>query len=287
MSQIILSRHTYESCKEEFIAFRNANRDTIRDAAYFDWRYSGRPNERKPIIIWAENGKGEKIGALSLIPHHYIIDNNVASVGLLGDISVAEEWRGKGVAQKMFRYLAETEAMRKLPVSLVLPNETASRSLEKADWRTISTLDRYVKFINIDHGLRRMLKVDWLSRLVALFVNILLKLLSLETYTRDSARFKGEIVDGFDERFDALWHEVKKDGMIIGLRNKRYLIWRYKEHPLLCYQIFTLTDNSKLCGYIVFHCLEDSCYVDDLFCFNTNKYGHILLTSFLRYARTI
>src|SRR5574341_2169636 len=168
MPRIKFTTTSYEECKNDLIEFRNANRDTMRDGSYFDWRYLERPSEQKPIIVWAETEQGVKVGALSLIPHHFTINNKAAYVGLLGDISVAKEWRGKGIAQQMFKYLSETEAARQLSACLVLPNEAAARSLMKADWRVIATIDRYVKFINVEKRLRQSLRAPWLSRLVAL-----------------------------------------------------------------------------------------------------------------------
>jgi len=278
---------SYEKCKKDFIEFRNANRDTKRDASYFDWRYLGRPNEQKPIIVWAEAEQGVKIGALSLIPHHYLINNKVAHVGVLGDISVAKEWRGKGIAQQMFKYLSEAESARKLSACLVLPNEAAARPLMKANWRTISTMTRYVKLIDVEKRLRKPLKASWLSRPVSFVLNFALKAMSFETYKGNGHGYKGAVIDGFDHRFDALWDNAKKEGMIIGLRNKRYLTWRYANHPLVHHQIFTLTHNSQLCGYVIYHCHGDSCHIDDIFPLNDkSKQPQYLLSSFLRYMKT-
>jgi GNAT superfamily N-acetyltransferase len=278
---------SYEECKKDFIEFRNANRETKRDGTYFDWRYLERPNEQKPIIVWAETEQGVKIGALSLIPHHYLIYNMIADVGILGDISVAKEWRGKGIAQQMFKYLSGTEAAKQLSACLVLPNEAAARPLMKVDWRTISTMTRYVKLIDVEKRLRRPLRASWLSKPAAFVLNFVLKAMSFETYAGSGHGYKGAVVSEFDDRFDALWDDAKKDRKIIGVRNKQYLTWRYVNHPLVDYKIFTLTHNSQLYGYLVYHCHGDSCYVDDIFpLHDKSKYPHYLLSIFLRYVKT-
>ena len=280
-------QQSYEECKAEFVSFRNANRDTYRDEAYFDWRYLRRPCELKPVIIWAETHAGVKIGALSLAPHLYMINNRLSLVGILGDISVAQEWRGKGIAQEMFKYLAETETAKKVGAGFVLSNEAASRPLMKANWRTISTMTRYVKLINVENRLSSSLRTTWLSKPVAFVLNFVLRAMSFETYTGGGHGYKGAVVSGFDERFDALWDSAKKDEMIIGARNKQYLTWRYADHPLVDHQIFTVTRNAQLCGYIVFHCYGNSCHIDDIFPLrDKNRNPQYLLSSFLQYIRT-
>lgn len=286
MSDITLFSARYNDCKSDVISFRNANRDTVRDEAYFDWRYVQRPNGQEPIIIWAENGRGEKIGALSLIPHHYMVHDALTLVGMLGDISVAKAWRSKGIAHMMFRYLSELEATKKLRANLVLPNEAASSPLAKADWRMLSTMERHVKFIDVEKKVRQLLKVSWLSKLIAHPCNALLKVVSLETYARPVDGYSGMVVSGFDERFDTLWQDVKKDGMNIGVRNRRYLTWRYEKHPLIAYRIFVLTRHARLCGYIIFHVSEDTCYVDDMFCSDKKEYPYHLLSLFLKHIRS-
>jgi GNAT superfamily N-acetyltransferase len=286
MSDIKLFTANYKDCKNDLIHFRNSNRDTERDEAYFDWRYLRRPNGLDPIIVWAENGEGRKIGALSLIPHHYMVNNSAALVGVLGDISVAKDWRGKGIAHRMFSYLSETEAVRKLSASLVLPNEAASGPLAKANWQTISTMERHVKFFKVEKKFLQLFRVSWLSKLAAFPFNMLLKVLSLETYAHAVDGYNGMIVSEFDDRFDALWNDAEKEGMCIGTRNKHYLTWRYANHPLIHYRIFTLTHHSMLCGYIIFHYSEDTCYIDDIFFIDKNRYPYYLLVFYLKHIRT-
>ena len=286
MEDIKISVVHYEEWRKVLLAFRNANRSEERNELYFDWRYLRRPNNwQKPVIIVAQTLQGEMIGACSLIPHHFSSSNEQYSFGILGDISVAKTWRGKGVAPQMFRFLSGIYAKKQLRANLVLPNEEASRSLSKANWRTISTMERYVKVINIEKIIRRSLSAIWLTKLIAFPINYILKAISCETYARDVKGYKGAVAVQFDERFDILWNDAEKESMIIGLRNRDYLTWRYKSHPLINYQIFTLTHKASLCGYIVFHYFEDSCYIDDLFYLKKNEHPQYLLTCFLKYIR--
>lgn len=276
----------YEECKGELLSFRNANRDEKRDMHYFDWRYLGRPNKAEPIIVWAESDHGEKIGALSVILHHFIVNNRIDHIGILGDISVVKEWRGRGIAQQMFRYLTETEEVKQIRAMVVLPNKDAARALVKSGWRNIAIMQRYAKLIKVERKLTELLNLGWLSRLVAIPVNYLLKVLSRETYVRDVDGYEGTMIDVVDQRFDGLWNAAKKDGIIIGQRNTEYLAWRYMKHPLVKYHIYTLSLNSELCGYIVYHSGGGTCYIDDLFCISRNKHPRYLLRLFLRHIRS-
>lgn len=278
---IKFSTSTYEKCKKDFIAFKNANREAERDEKHFDWRYLDRPCELKPIIVWAENSDGRKIGALSIVPHHYSIDNKVYPLGILGDISVAKEYRGQGIAKKMFNYLSGLDEIKKLKACIVLPNEDAARPLEKTGWQTVSRLERYIKVLDVKKRLKGKVFLEALSP----FINSLLKLLSYETFLKEAPGFKGEVIDAFDDRFDELWNSLNKNGMIIGLRNKEYLRWRYQLHPTVKYHIFTFCAHEKLCGYIIFHFDRDTCYIDDILSFKEKEYPTYLLYYFINYLK--
>src|SRR3972149_2265887 len=125
MTDIKFSATGYEQCRAHFIQFRNANRDADQREAYFDGRKANRPGGPQPIIVWAETVEGKRVGSLSLVPHHYLINNAISLVGVLGDISVERAWRGKGIAKRMFGFLAKLEEVRPFAACIVLPNDDA------------------------------------------------------------------------------------------------------------------------------------------------------------------
>ena len=284
MHSVSYSAATYRECRRELMEFRNANRDTIRDERYFDWRYSDRPGQSEPIIVWAENERGEKIGSLSLIPHHYSVNKTSCPLGRLGDISVAKEYRGKGIARQMFYYLSGLDAVKSLAACIVLPNEDAARALEKSGWVKVSRLDRYVKILNTEQFLEKKVGRP-VAKIISSPLGLLLRAISHELFLKKPAGFSAQLVERFDDSFDDLWNELNKEGVVIGLRNKEYLTWRYSEHPVVKYQVFTLTNNGKLCGYIVFHVDLNACHIYDLLCLKEGDYPTHLLSNFLNFIR--
>jgi GNAT superfamily N-acetyltransferase len=285
MSEIRLASIPYERCKHQLISFRNSNRETQRSEAYFDWRYLGRPGGLEPVIVWAENAEGRKVGSMSIIPHHYLADNATYVLGVLGDISVADEYRGKGIAKQMLGFLSGLDAIRKLDGCIVLPNVDAARPLEKAGWTTVSRLERHIKFLNVEKRLKRKLASRVISVPLNPLLNYMLRVFSYETLLTSTLEYSGGLSVGFDSRFDTLWNELKKDRMVIGFRNREYLSWRYSSHPVVEYRVYTLTSNLILCGYIVFHYEGDTCYIDDFLCKSEKGCPVRLMSCFLRYIK--
>jgi len=280
------STSSYLKCKEDILSFRNANRETRRDEVYFDWRYLGRPIKLEPIIVWAHNRKGKAVGALSLIPHSYSVYDREYPIGLLGDISVAKEWRGKGVAKGMYRFLSGLNEVKRLKGCIVIPNEEAARSLEKSGWFYITHIERYVKIMNIEPKIGRWIKTWWIRRVISCPINVLLRAFPLSIQFRKATRYHGVILEKLDERFDTLWNSMNKGNVIIGLRNKAYLTWRYLNHPNVRYKIFILEDTyGALFGYLIFHQEEKIIHIDDLLCRQGSKYPVYLLVHFFKYIR--
>jgi GNAT superfamily N-acetyltransferase len=283
--EVELSSSLYQQCKPELMKVRNANRDDVRDDNYFDWRYLGRPGGRPPVIVLARNGKGEAVGALSLIPHSYWVDNALATVGLLGDISVAREWRGKNVAQQMLRYLAQLDAVRNLRCCLVLPNEPAARPLEKSGWSGVSSLNRYIRVVSIE---RLLLKRSCPVRLAKALSFIISpgyeRMFSVSAPTRADA-YDLAIIDTIDIQFDELWNSIEKNGMVIACRDCDHLTWRFARHPLRKYRFLVLKHGGEIQGYVAFHVNGDNCYIDDIFCRNVPGLPAYLMHAFVTNQR--
>ena len=51
--------------------------------------------------------------------------------------------------------------------------------------------------------------------------------------------------------FDEFWERVKSKYEIIGVRDSKYIVWRYIHMPLRNYEIAMATENGKPMGYII------------------------------------
>jgi hypothetical protein len=58
-------------------------------------------------------------------------------------------------------------------------------------------------------------------------------------------------IESFDERFDKLWRDAQVGYGIIGVRDRRYLTWRYVNHPFHTYHVFAAEQQGQLVGYLV------------------------------------
>jgi len=80
--------------------------------------------------------------------------------------------------------------------------------------------------------------------------------------------FKIEKVEKVDGRINELWKSYNKKGIIIINKTRKYLNWRFKEHPIINYEIFYVKNkNNKIIAYFVLKRYKDK---------QDNKIGHIV-----------
>lgn len=70
----------------------------------------------------------------------------------------------------------------------------------------------------------------------------------------------------------------------MGLRTAEYLTWRYYQHPLCLYSSFELSDQSGLCGYIIYYQENGKVLINDILCLQRGKYSLYLLSEFIKHV---
>lgn len=263
MSDIRFEICPYSACAQQIVEFRNANRPIQRDRSYFDWRYRDRPAAQEARIVWGFGDDGRAVASASIIPHDFLLGDRVGTLGVLGDISVAPQCQGQGIATRMIQALDAAPELSGLAGCIVLPNEDAARSFERARWVDVALIERHVRILDVAPRLRRLPALRSAARWLAAPVNAALRLRSALPQVDPSFAI-GPFVDAvFDASHDALWSFVAARGGMLAVRDRAYLDWRYTRHPSQRYQLMTVRRGDALCGYVVFHATQSDVVVDD------------------------
>lgn len=271
--------HTdYLEVENDIINFRNSNRSDFKNQKYFRWRYLERPSDYPPVVVIAEC-KDNIIGAMSIIPHKFFINNDIVHFGVIGDISVNRNFRRKGIATSMFKYINTIKELNYLYSCIVLPNKEASYPLKKANWSQVDALYRFVKIINIStistHATIKFLlnRINYFYKLINI---IKLKVdKSYNYYIADS--IKNDLVD-------KIWQESSKNNTILSIRNSEYLKWRFENHPFLKFHFFYLTFKKEPIAYLVFLFDEGIIKIVDFLCKDSFQNLILLFKAFILYV---
>lgn len=201
------------------------------------WKYTGRGN-KKVYSSLAVNENNEIIAHYGGIPQRMISNGKEISAMAIGDVMVHPSFRGAKLFKKTAELLPIVSAQDGFILGYGFPNERAMKLPEKLGlyekvedvWESI----KEVKFINNP-------------------VRFMYKLLPL---------------DYDDNRIDMLWESLRSFIKISVIRDREYLKWRYKKHPLFSYELWGIKKRweHKLTGIVVFRRDGENLLLIDFLC---------------------
>jgi hypothetical protein len=180
----------------------------------------------------------------------YWVNGVFSRVAVVGDISLDEGLRGKGIGQQLLAGLSRHLEQRLLGgCAFVIPTEVARRSLDLIGWRTAGELIPYVCPINPAIRLKKLAGEKVLAARLCGPVPSLISLVLRLQMGKGSAI---EVVEEFGEKFDNLWARVLKSGWILSDKGCTSLTWRYRDHPNHRFRVAQLVRGGELRGFVVF-----------------------------------
>jgi GNAT superfamily N-acetyltransferase len=257
-------------CLHEALAFRNQNRPIQRDVGYFEWRYLRRPSPTPAFCVWLVGSNGP-IGAATVAPHLYYCDNAAVRTGVVGDISIAQQARGRGIAVTLMDAVARTCSER-LDGAFVLPNPPVIPALARAGWREVAAMPRYVRPTagptrNLSGRALLALALDGLT---AIFRSRL-PIEAVPDHSRTAL-------------LEALWRRVRTNGQRIGDCSSDYIDWRIRKHPIHRYTEWLVSSSDDRGAWAATRLESNSLLIDGLLA-DDEEIGAALLLRIAGWAR--
>ncbi|OPL11560.1 MAG: hypothetical protein AVO38_15810 [delta proteobacterium ML8_D] len=270
---------SYKGYEDEIVRMLNANRLEPHSCQYQNWRYLDEESPLPPVVFWLHSSKGDKIGMAALIFRTYWIGNKPFKFAVLGDISLNDKYRGKGVAKQLFKFMNSTIDKESYSCAFVMPNTAAQKSLSGSGWKTEQYLVPFVYLLDVSDWIYDILKINTLANL---FGKLFRYFNGLKLAFKNTDGFSAEAVNDFDKSFDTFWVAFDKKNMIIGDKSISTLDWRYKKHPAQKFSIYKLMYNDRFIGFIVYSESGDKvCSIYEFIVLN-QKYIEPSMTAFIK-----
>ena len=250
MENFNFSATGYAGFEDELLRVRNSNRSVAQTRRYLDWRYAKLDGAPEPVVFWIKSESGETVGMASLIFRKYWVNARPVHVGVLGDISLHADLRGKGHGRQMLEYVKNYLAQH-MPdnPAFVIPNEAARKSLISAGWKHGGKLVSYVLPLAHIDKLARILKSNFFIRQANAAVR---KVLSFVTRLYIKKELSLQLVSEPDTSFETLWSDLSKENLILSDRGFESLFWRYSAHPHNKFSIAKLMKKGAIAGYLIY-----------------------------------
>jgi hypothetical protein len=219
------------------------------DASRYDWFYRRNPQGQASLNLLHSNSEVEPVGFLGVGARSLCLDGTVTPAGVLVDFVVTPKHRSAFPALTLQRQ-ARAAGLLEKPVIYGLPDTKAVLVCRRLDTHVQAEMQRWVRVTGARHYFERKLPAvlsaplafitDWADR-VAVRAQV------------TGCGLRGEWIESFDERFDDLWMRLGKARRAIGVRDRKFLNWRFTQQPGHTYRIFAITRaiNQQLIGYFV------------------------------------
>lgn len=222
------------------------------DHAWWQWRFKNSPVGPSAIqLAWDEDVLA---GHYAVVQAMLSVDGREVPSGLDVTTMTHPDYRGRGLFRTLARAAFERSAESGVAMVWGFPNRNSHRGyIQDLSWRDIWEIPTLRWHIP-------------------------------EPFDVPTPSCALAEVHSFDERFDALWEEVKLSHYVMVRRDSNYLTWRYLANPTEQYRVLICQDTSGLLGYAVFKRYSSELQVVDLLTKDDAEIGRSLILEVARIA---
>lgn len=254
---------------------------SVPDSRY-TWLHEGNP--AGPSALWlACTTDGRAVGTTAVHGRRVVVDGQLYRAGLAVDFAVDPSARGFGPAILLQRAVAAACESGEFAFIYGFPNSAARAVFERVGYR-LGKARRLARPLRSRPYLERTTHVGPVARLLAMPLDLAIRLASRETYRFTSPRARVERVQAFDTSFDSFWRRIRSQHAVIADRDSAYMNWRYAKCPLRHYEFAVLRDGEDVLATVVWHRIDDLVYIAELLALDGASFDDVLV-SFLRMQR--
>ncbi len=261
----LVAEESQGAAQAHAIALLGATRKTPVDAARFDWLY--RKNPDGEAVLWTvRDGKsGEMAGFTVALPRRVMVDGEVRICWNGADFSMHPKFRTLGPAIKLRRAAREGVDAGRVDFLYAHPNERMAVVHARVGHLPVGRMFRYAKPLRIGPYLQTKVSSRFLAGILGAVGDRLVRLGARETWHRSTCEVGPRAGDRFDERYDRLFEQAAGCARVVGVRDARYLNWRYAENPLYETRVLEARDGGRLRAYLLYVVNDDTASIKDVF----------------------
>lgn len=243
----------------------------------YDWFYLRNPAGAPHVLLAHSPAEhGTPIGVIGLGVRHMQLAGQPLNAGLLADFGVIAEHRTLYPAMLLQTSLRD-QFLPQLGLIYGFPNPKSEPVVKRLGYSVAGPMVRYVRVLRsasylpaqlprvVRHTLGRA--ADWCAHT-----------LRRTRYAHDFRGVFAQWMDQPDARFDALWAAQSAEALLIGVRNREYLAWRFEQKPWKKFRFLTLNCRTNgLIAYAATEVIGKVLHIRDLLCHPDHPDSLILL----------
>lgn len=204
----------------------------LNNKKFFKWFFKN-PFSSPPSCMHVVKKNGEIISEHGFVPNRFKLFDKIIKSQCVVNCMARKEYRGKGTG---FVLCKCSEENTDLSINLGY-NLNGKIILQRLKWKEMPYLKRFVKILNLK-------KIEKLT-----------KSSGFDLGKENEIKIKNDLIfekrETIDEDIILFWNKIKGKYPITVERSKKYLDWRYVNHPLLKYHIFITKRGNEIQSFII------------------------------------
>jgi hypothetical protein len=281
-----VAEEAFASVQSEIADLFSATRQHAVPARRFEWLYQQNPDG--PAVIWTirKSATGELAGFTVGLPRRMYVDRQIRTCWNGGDFSIYPRFRTLGIAAKLRRAAKEGVDLGRVDFLYSHPNERMELVHQQVGHRRVGTMVRYAKPLRTHDFLQSRIRSRALVAVASRVLDPVLSITSREK--RHRARHATRYVHcvRFEDSADELAQRLASVRPIVGVRDARYLNWRYADNPLHESHAILAENQSRLEGFAIFMVKDRVAHLCDLCAGDSSGTQADLIAGLIDHCRT-
>jgi len=229
--------------------------------AKFDWFY-GRNAAGVPEVHFLRHaGQSEAVGVAAVGPRPLRYGKDTVAAGEIVDFVVSAKHRTLFPAIFLQREINRL-GMEKRELLYGLPNKQSEAVLRRVGYQLVGKMTRRVRVLRSAEYLARHVP-SWLAGLAGPVIDRI-RIASVAARRWLNRGFRSQWQEKADHHFDDLWTRAVMPNTFTGVRDSKFLNWRFADCPLGKYAFFTVFSAvGQLVAYAVCEVQQQSLHVHD------------------------
>ena len=261
---------------EKAVKILNETRkNSVADEKRCEWLYLRNPDGE--ATLWVALVGDKHVGFSALIPRRFWVKGELKSACTTADLSVLSNFRRQGIASKLRLEAKKLIEEGRFDFLYGHPNIKSQGAHQKAGFYQIGSMIRRLKILDTSPQWEKLIGDSPLNKLFSGVSNKLLPFV----FTPPKKHFETEWISWLqvDERFDRLDEEHKNQRPVQGVRDARYLKWRYGLNPVDSFRMVVAKKNDDIKGFCIVRPIKESLEIVDIFPPNNQDVAETLLAA--------
>ncbi len=254
------------SCLRDCSAVFSETRAQPAGSDRFDWLYARNPQGNALVWVARDNTFGNVVGFTAALPRQVVVEGDVRNCWIGADFSVLPSHRTLGLALKLRRAARQAIDDGRADFLYAHPNDRMAVIHARVGHRPIGTMIRLAKPLRIGPFIAERISSPRVGAIAGGILDPIRRWTDVTVWRRGRFTVRPADVATVDERFDDLFRRsVAGFSGVVGVRDSRYLRWRYADNPLYRTEMLVAEDKDQLAGYLLFVREGDEVHVKDIF----------------------